>query len=87
VVDPSGVFPSGEIYMNFAEYKQLLLRTRSQYFVRHMVETMLSFSTGRQMEQLDQVEVDRITQRVIASEYSINTLIDEVFTSEIFRMR
>lgn len=87
LVDPSGVLPSGEIYTNFAEYKQLLLRTRSQYFVRHMVETMLSFSTGRQMEQVDQVEVDRITQRVIASEYSINTMIDEVFTSEIFRMR
>lgn len=87
VVDPSGVLPSGEVYTNFAEYKQLLLRSRSQFFVRHMVETMLAFATGRQMEQTDQIEVDRITQHVIASEYSLNTMMDEIFASEIFRTR
>lgn len=86
-IDPSGVFPSGEVYTNFAEYKQLLLRTRSQFLVRHMVETKLSFATGRKMEQSDQIEVDRITQQVIESEYSINTMTDEVFASEIFRTR
>ena len=86
-VDPSGVLPSGETYTNFAQYKQLLLNTRSHFFVRHMVETMLSFATGRQMEQTDRLEIDRITQQVIATEYSINTMLDEVFTSEIFRTR
>lgn len=86
-VDPSGTFPSGEVYANFAEYKQLLLRTRSEFFVRHMVETLLSFATGRHMEQTDQLEVDRILERVIAADYSTRTMMDEVFTSEIFRSR
>jgi hypothetical protein len=52
-----------------------------------MVETLLSFATGRQMEQTDRLEIDRIIQQVIATEYSINTMLDEVFTSEIFRTR
>ncbi|XZE19890.1 DUF1592 domain-containing protein [Pirellulaceae bacterium SH449] len=86
-VDPSGVFSSGEEYTNVAEYKQLLLQTRSHFFVRHMVETLLSFATGRHMEQTDQLEVDRIVQRVMAADYSIRTMMDEVFTSETFRSR
>jgi hypothetical protein len=86
-VDPSGTFPSGESYANFAEYKQLLLRTRSEFFVRHMVESLLSFATGRRMEQTDQSEVARIVQQVIAIDYSIRTMMDEVFTSETFRSR
>ncbi len=86
-IDPSGVLPSGESFANFAEYKQLLLKTRSHFFVRHMVETMLSFASGRQMEQTDRIEIDRICQEVISSNYSINTMLDEVFTSEIFRTR
>lgn len=86
-IDPSGVLPSGESFANFAEYKQLLLQTRSHFFVRHMVETMLSFASGRQMEQTDRIEIDRICQEVILSNYSINTMLDEVFTSEIFRTR
>jgi hypothetical protein len=39
------------------------------------------------MEQTDQSEVARIVQQVIANDYSIRTMMDEVFTSETFRSR
>ncbi len=86
-VDPSGTFPSGETYSNFAEFKQVLLKTRSEFFVRHMVETMLAFATGRHMEQADRLEIERISQQVIENDYALSTMMEQVLTSDVFLSR
>ncbi len=86
-VDPAGTFPSGETYANFMEFKQLLLSTRSSFFVRHMVETMLSYSTGRHMEPGDKAEIEAIVERIHDDKLGLRTMVVEVLTSEIFRSR
>lgn len=86
-VDPAGTFPSGETYANFSEFKQLLLSTRSSFFVRHMVETMLSYSTGRHMEPGDRPEIEAIVERIHDEKLGLRTMVVEVLGSAIFRSR
>ena len=86
-VDPSGTFPSGEAYADFAEFKQVLSGTRSEFFVRHMIATMLSYAAGRHMEPTDRSEIDLIAQRVQDDAFGLRTMVIEVLTSEIFRSR
>lgn len=86
-VDPSGTFPSGETYANFSDFKQLLSGTRSDFLVRHMVETMLSYATGRLMEHTDRSEIDRIAQKVKEDSAGLRTMVVEVLSSETFLSR
>ena len=86
-VDPSGTFPSGEKYTDFSEFKRLLTETRSDFFVRHMIETMLSYATGRHMEHNDRSEIEEIIQRVKEDAFGLQKMVVEVLTSEIFRSR
>jgi hypothetical protein len=86
-VDPTGTFPSGETYADFTEFKRLLSGTRKEFFVRHMVDTMLSFSTGRHMEPTDRSKIEAIAQKVQEEGFGLRTMIVEVLSSEIFRSR
>ena len=86
-IDPSGTFPSGEKYADFSEFKRLLTETRSDFFVRHMIETMLSYGTGRHMEHSDRWEIEEIMQRVKEDAFGLRNMVVEVLTSEIFSSR
>jgi len=86
-IDASGKLPSGEEYKDFATFKRVLLDTRSDRFTRHLIEKMLAYATGRQMEMVDRFEIDEMLQRVQADGFGLRTLIHEVFASEIFRSR
>lgn len=86
-VDPTGEFPSGETYKNFAEFKSVLLETRRDLFARNLIEKLLTYSTGRHMERIDGYEIDDILDRVRADNYGLKTMVTEVLTSEIFRSR
>jgi hypothetical protein len=52
-----------------------------------MVDTMLSFSTGRHMEPADRSEIEAIAQEVQEDGFGLRTMIVEVLSSEIFRSR
>lgn len=86
-VDPSGTFPSGETYADFSDFKQLISGTRSDFLVRHMVETMLSYATGRHMEHTDRSEIERISQQVKEDVFGLQSMVVEVLSSEIFCSR
>ena len=86
-IDPSGKFASGEAYRDFAEFKQIIATTRHEFFVRHLIETLLSYATGRQMERVDRFEIDDIQQRVQADNHGLRTLMVAALTSKIFRSR
>jgi hypothetical protein len=86
-IDSSGKLPSGEEYTDFATFKRVLLDTRSDRFARHLIEKMLAYSTGRQMETVDRLEINDILDRAQGEEYGLRTLIHDVFASEIFRSR
>ena len=86
-INPSGQLTTGESYANFAEFKRVLTKTRGDVFARSLIESLLAYSTGRNMERLDQYEIDDILARVKANDYGLRTAVTEVLTSEIFRSR
>ena len=86
-IDPSGQLSTGESYANFTEFKRVLTETRGDIFARSLIASLLAYSTGRNMERLDQYEIDDILARVRANDYGMRTAVTEVLTSEIFRSR
>jgi len=86
-VDPSGTFPSGETYEDFAGFKQVLLSSRFDLFTHALIEKLLSYTTGRLMEPSDQYEINEILDRAKADNYGLQTIVVEVLTSETFRSR
>ncbi len=86
-IDPSGEFPSGDTYADFASFKQVLAKDRLDGFTRNLIEKLLTYSTGRHMERVDQYEIDDILARVKANNFGLRTMVVEVLTSEIFRSR
>ena len=86
-IDSSGKLPSGEEFKDFAAFKQVLLQKRRDLFARNLIEKLLSYSTGRHMEEVDRPEVKQILERVKADNYGLKTLVVEVLTSDIFRSR
>ncbi|MCP4195351.1 MAG: DUF1585 domain-containing protein, partial [Planctomycetaceae bacterium] len=86
-IDPSGKLTTGEEFANFAEFKNVLIKSRGDTFARSLIESLLAYSTGRRMERLDQYEIDDILKRVKANNYGLRTAVTEVLCSDIFRSR
>ena len=86
-MDPSGKWPSGEGFSDFASFKETLVATRKDVFTRHLIAEVLSYATGRHIEPVDRFEIDDILGAVRADGYGLRTLIIECLTSEIFRSR
>jgi len=86
-VDPTGKLPSGETFADFASFKHVLLESRLDQFTHCLIEKLLTYSTGRQMERSDQYEIEDILERVKAEHYGLQTIVIEVMTSRIFRSR
>jgi len=86
-IDTSGELPSGEIYQDFAAFKQVIRETREDLFTRHLIRQILSYTTGRLMETTDEFEIEEIQERVKKQGRGLQTLVIECLTSEIFRSR
>lgn len=86
-IDASGEFPSGETFSGFDEFCKILVSSRKDVFARNLIEKLLTYTTGRHLEIVDQYEVDDILERVQADNYGLRTMVEEVLTSEIFRSR
>ena len=84
-IDPTGKLTSGESYSDFASFKTVLSQTRRELLTRNLIEQLLTYSTGRRMERVDQFEIDDILNRVKADNYGLRTMLTEVLTSEVFR--
>ncbi|WP_425606518.1 DUF1592 domain-containing protein [Prosthecobacter fusiformis] len=86
-VDSSGEFPSGETYKDFASFKKIIRETREDIFTRHLIRQVLTYTTGRHMEPVDDFELDEIHLAVKKNQLGLQTLIVECLTSDIFRSR
>ena len=86
-IDTTGEFPSGETYVDFAGFKKVISETREEHFTRHLIRQVLSYTTGRNMETVDEFEIEDIRARVREQGNGLQTLLTECLTSEIFRSR
>jgi hypothetical protein len=86
-IDTSGEFASGETYQDFAGFRDLLHERREEMFTRHLIRSLLAYSTGRLMEPADEFTVDRIHDKVKQQGLGLRSLVVECLTSDVFRSR
>ena len=86
-IDTSGEFASGETYQDFAGFRNILHDKRKEQFTRHLIRSLLAYSTGRLMEPADEFAVDRIHEKVKQQGLGLRSLVVECLTSEVFRSR
>ncbi|PAY20404.1 hypothetical protein CKO51_06090 [Rhodopirellula sp. SM50] len=87
-IDASGKLPSGETFDDFASFKTVLRASRHDQFTRSLIEKLLTYATGRQMEHTDRFAIDDLHERVQADDDAgLRTIVIAVLTSETFRSR
>lgn len=86
-IDTTGEFPSGETYVDFAGFKHIIRTTREDYFTRHLIRQLLTYTTGRTMELNDDLVIDQLQAKVKKNGLGLKTLLVECLMSEIFRSR
>ncbi len=85
-VDPSDVMPSGEKFENVDQFKQLLLKDKSQ-LARALTAKLITYSTGRAPQAADRQDVNEIVTKVATMDYGLRSLVHEVVQSEIFQTK
>ena len=86
-IDTTGEFASGETYQDFAGFRDILHDKREELFTRHLIRSLLAYSTGRLMEPADEFAVDRIHEKVKQQGLGLRSLVVECLTSDLFRSR
>ena len=82
-VEPSGTTFEGSSFADAVEYKKLLVADPDQ-LARNLVEKMLVYSTGGELQFADREVVEQITQTLRSRNYGFRTLIHEVVQSRVF---
>ena len=86
-IDTTGEFASGETYQEFAGFRDILHDKREEQFTRHLIRSLLAYSTGRLMEPADEFAIDRIHEKVKQQDLGLRSLVVECLTSDLFRSR
>ena len=86
-IDTAGEFNSGETYRDFAGFRDILHDKREEQFTRHLIRSLLAYSTGRLMEPADEFAIDRIQEKVKQQGLGLRSLVVECLTSDLFRSR
>lgn len=66
-IDTSGRLPSGESFADFAELKKILTTTQREAVLRNMIERTMSYALCRKLVIYDRPTVDKVTERMIAT--------------------
>lgn len=85
-IDSAGKLPSGESFSNPAELKGLLAK-REAGLARNLIERLMAYAVGRQLEGYDEIVIDQLMVKIAADNYRVRTMIIEVITSYLFTHR
>ena len=85
-VDNSGVLPGGETFRGPAELKQIILK-RKDAFVRNLVEQMLVYALGRELQHQDECTIREVTAALAKDGHRFATLVQAIVKSYPFRHR
>ncbi len=84
-LDPKGTLITGESFADIRQLKKVLVTARRQDFYYCLAEKLLTYALGRGLEYYDMDAVDRIVERLVASEGHASVLIAGVIDSVPFQ--
>ncbi len=82
-VDSSGVLFNRHPFKNAIEFKQLLLKEKGR-FIRGFTGHLLSYALGRELGVADSPALDSITEKALAGDDELRTLMKRIAMSEPF---
>lgn len=82
-VDASGKLPNGDQFQNPFEFRDLMA-ARSDEFTKCLVEKLLTYSLGRELEFGDREVIDQILAKLEAEDGGLKDLVKAVVMSESF---
>jgi hypothetical protein len=82
-VEQGGQTAAGQVFQDITDYKRLLLDDKDQ-IARNLVEKVMIYATGAEIQFADREVVDHIVARLRASNYGFRTLVHEVVQSRVF---
>jgi mono/diheme cytochrome c family protein len=82
-VDPADVMPDGQKFRDIDEFKQILLKDKTQV-ARNLTERLITYATGAAPQPADQAAVDAIVRSVGDKGYGLRSLVHEVVQSRVF---
>jgi hypothetical protein len=86
VLNVSGTFPDGKAFSTLQEYKAGLLEKKDQ-FARAFSIKLLTYALGRPVGFTDGPLLDQLMESLKKNEYRLQTLIQEIVASEVFRTK
>ncbi|MEL7335998.1 MAG: DUF1592 domain-containing protein, partial [Planctomycetota bacterium] len=84
-IDRSGELPTGETYKDVRQFKQVLQKHRGRAFRRHLIASLLAYTTGRGMTATDRFTIDDIDQQCQSNDHGLRSILRTVLTSKAFR--
>jgi hypothetical protein len=82
-VESHGVTADGKEFRNIDDYKQILLRDSDQ-LARNLIEKLLIYSTGAELQFADREVVEELVTRSRAAKHGFRSMIHEVVQSRVF---
>jgi prephenate dehydratase len=82
-VDGSGQTPDGQTFQDIEGFRKILLANKAQ-IARNLVERLMVYSTGGDIQFSDRQDVEAIVSEGAAKDYGLRTLIHAVVDSRAF---
>lgn len=86
-IDAKGELPDGTIVDGPVELKQYLKAEKKTEFTRNVVQRLLAFALGRELQYFDEPVVEKILAAVEADDYRAATLIEQIVLSYPFQFQ
>ena len=86
-IDASGELPDNTPFVGPSGLRQVLLEKRSDDFILTVVEKLLTYALGREVEYTDAPVMRSIIRQAAAYEYRLSALITAIVESTPFQMR
>ncbi len=83
-VEKGGVTYDGKAFRDIDEYRKLLLAGHKEQLARNLVEKLMVYSTGGDIQFADREVVEQIVATLKTKNYGFRTLIHEVVQSRVF---
>ena len=84
-IDTSGKLPSGEMFADIGELKQILKTSQREAVVRNVVQRTMAYALARKLELFDQPTVDALTKQMVEKDASWRDLFIAITKSQAFR--
>ncbi len=82
-VDPSGQTVDGRAFADVREFKKILLQNEEQ-IARNLTRQLMVYATGAPIRFSDRPKIEAILKRTRASEYGVQSILNEIVQSDLF---